>query len=247
MATDQLSFFVALTAGLLSFLSPCTLPLFPSYLSFITGASIADLKAPVADRRMRLAVLLNAVGFILGFSVVFVALGTSFGLLGGFLIDYKWVIARAGGVLIILFGLMVTGWLRLPFLMQERHIALKGRAAGYLGAFVVGITFAAGWIPCVGPILGSIFTLAGTAGTASTGAALLAVYSLGLAIPFFLSALALNRFLVLFARYKRFLPAVSTASGLLLILVGALLVTNYFTILASYTLQFTPEWLFRRL
>ncbi len=147
----------------------------------------------------------------------------------------------------VLFGLYVAGWLRLPVLLRERRIELKDRPAGYLGAVLIGITFAAGWIPCVGPILGSILLLASTTKMAATGVSLLLAYSLGMALPFIASALAFSRFLTLFDRHKRFLPAVSVISGLFLILVGGLLMSDQFTVLAGSALRFTPQWLFDRL
>jgi len=243
----NLSVLVAMLAGLLSFLSPCVLPLFPSYLSFVAGVSYDELAGPAASARARRAVLGSSILFIAGFSFVFVALGLPFSILGQALAKHQRTISQVGGAFIIAMGLYVAGWLRIPFLMRYWKVEMQARPAGYLGAFLAGITFAAGWTPCVGPILGAILTLAGTVGKASTGVLMLAAYSLGLAIPFFLGALALNRFLALFDRYKRFLPAVSTASGLLLVAVGLLLVTNYFTTLSALALRLTPAWLYRYL
>jgi len=246
-ATGSLSILVAMLAGLLSFLSPCTLPLFPSYLSFVAGVSYDELTGPAASPGMRRAVVANSLCFIGGFTLAFVALGLPFSYLGQALGKHQRLIAQVGGIFIIAMGLYVAGWLRIPFLMRYWKLEVKARPAGYLGAFLAGLTFAVGWIPCVGPILGSILTLASTVGKASTGLLMLLGYSLGLAIPFFLSALALNRFLTFFDRYKRFLPVVSTVSGLLMIAVGALLVTDYFTILNRAALQLTPAWLFQYL
>ena len=243
----NLSVLVAMLAGLLSFLSPCVLPLFPSYLSFVAGVSYDELAGPAASARARRAVVTSSLFFILGFSMVFVALGLPVSVLGQALARYQRKVSVVGGVFIIAMGLYVAGWLRLPFLMRYWKVEMKARPAGTLGAFLAGITFAAGWTPCVGPILGSILTLASTVGKASTGMLMLAAYSLGLAIPFFLGALALNRFLALFDRYKRFLPVVSTVSGLLMVSVGLLLVTDYFTVLARLALQFTPGWLYKYL
>ncbi len=245
-AADQLSVAVAMGAGALSFLSPCVLPIFPSYLSFVTGLSLEDMQAG-REAATRRRTLLSALLFILGFSLVFVSMGASLSLVGSFLFDYQGVIRRVGGVLIVLFGLQVGGWLRVPFLLRERRLEFRRRPAGYLGAFLVGVTFAAGWTPCVGPILGSVLSLASAAGTARTGTLLLASYSLGLAIPFFLSALAVDRFFTVFHRFKRFLPVLNTVAGAILILVGALLVTNYFSALAALTIRLTPQWLVDRL
>ena len=248
LGTDEvLTIWMALGAGILSFLSPCVLPIFPSYLSFITGLSFSELSGSVNNVRTRRAIILNALCFIFGFSVVFMALGASFSLLGQLLFDYQQILRKVGGVLIILFGLYIAGFLTLPFLTRTFQLELKDRPAGYLGAFIVGVTFAAGWTPCVGPILGSILLYASTAKTAYTGIMMLGAYSLGLAIPFFLSALALNRFLDYFDRFKRLIPVVSTVGGIFLIFVGGLLLTNYFTLLSTYALRLTPQWLWQRL
>jgi cytochrome c-type biogenesis protein len=244
---ESVTIWVAMGAGILSFLSPCVLPIFPSYLSFVTGLSFGELSGSVANARTRRAIILNSLCFILGFSVVFMSLGASFSLLGRLLFDYQQILRKVGGVLVIFFGLYFAGLLKLPFLMRNIRVELRDRPAGYLGAFIVGVTFAAGWTPCVGPILGSILLYASTARTASTGILMLGAYSLGLAIPFFLSALALNRFLGFFDRFKRVMPAVNVAGGIFLVFVGALLLTNYFTLLSAYALRLTPQWLWQRL
>lgn len=247
MGTAQVSVLVAVGAGLLSFLSPCVLPLIPSYLAFVGGLSLDEIQGPVLHARHRRHLLLRSLAFIAGFSAIFIAFGASATALGQLLFDYQLVIRRVGGVLVILFGLHIAGWLTLPFLMRERHLELKGRPGGFLGAFLVGVTFAAGWIPCVGPILGSILLMAGTAQTAGQGIFLLAAYSAGLAVPFLLSALLFSRFLRFFNRFRRLLPWVSRLSGVFLMLVGLLLLTDYFTWLSTLALQLTPDWLFRRL
>jgi len=244
MPAPDLSILVAMAAGILSFLSPCVLPLFPSYLSFIAGVSFDEIQGSVANRRTRRAILLNSLFFILGFSLVFIALGAGATLVGRILFQQQGVIRRIGGVLVILMGLYVGGWLRIPFLMREWRVELKDRPAGYLGAVLVGITFAAGWTPCIGPILGSILTLASMSQTASTGILMLAAYSLGLAIPFFVSSLAIHRFVALFDRFKRFLPLVTRGSGLILVALGVLLISDYFTVLSRLAFSLTPEWMF---
>ncbi len=244
MPAPDLSILVAMAAGLLSFLSPCVLPLFPSYLSFIAGVSFDEIQGTVANRRTRRAILLNSLLFILGFSLVFIAMGAGATLLGQILFQQQGVIRRIGGVLVILMGLYVGGWLRIPVLMREWRVELKDRPAGYFGALLVGITFAAGWTPCIGPILGSILTLASVSQTASTGILMLAAYSLGLAIPFFVSSLAIHRFVVFFDRFKRFLPVVTRGSGLILVALGVLLISDYFTVLSRLAFSLTPEWMF---
>lgn len=244
---EALTIWMAMGAGVLSFISPCVLPIFPSYLSFVTGLSFGELSGSVDNVKTRRAIILNALCFILGFSVVFMSLGASFSLLGRLLFDYQQMLRKIGGVLVILFGLYIAGFLKLPFLTRTVRLELQDRPAGYLGAFIVGVTFAAGWTPCVGPILGSILLYASTAKTAYTGILMLGAYSLGLAIPFFLSALALNRFLDYFDRFKRLMPVVSAVGGIFLVVVGGLLLTNYFTILSAYALRLTPQWLWQRL
>lgn len=237
---------VAFSAGLFSFLSPCVLPLFPSYLSFITGMSVADLTgelSPAARRR----VLLNALAFVIGFSLVFVALGASFSAAGQLLLDYREWIRRAGGVLIVVFGLYIAGLLKLGLLGVTTQWQIRQKPAGYVGSFAVGVTFAIGWTPCVGPILGAILSLAGTAETVQVGIGLLVAYSAGLGIPFLLSALALGAFLRFFKSYRPYIPAIERFAGLILIVVGVLVFTNYYVVLNAWAISLTPEWLLRRL
>jgi cytochrome c-type biogenesis protein len=237
---------VALSAGLFSFLSPCVLPLFPSYLSFITGMSVSDLAgdlAPAARRR----VLLNALAFVLGFSMVFVALGASFSAVGQVLLDHRDWIRRIGGALIVVFGLYIAGILRIGLFGQTTQWHVRDKPAGYLGSLLVGVTFAVGWTPCVGPILGGILSLASTTETVQRGVGLLIAYSAGLGIPFVLSALALQSFLRFFKRYRPFIPVVERAAGVVMVAVGVLVLTNYYVILNTWAISLTPEWLLRRL
>ena len=247
MAGD-LSILVAFVGGLFSFLSPCVLPLFPSYLSFITGMSLEELQSTAADDgRRRRWILAHSLAFVAGFSVVFVAMGASFSALGQFLFDYRDRIRLMGGLLIIAFGLYVAGVLPLDFLGRYRRLQLRAKPAGLVGSWMVGVTFAIGWTPCVGPILGSILSLAGAAETVSTGVALLVAYSAGLALPFLLSSIALSAFLAVFRRFRPWIPVVERASGVLLVVVGVLVATNYFIVLNSYALSLTPQWLLKRL
>ncbi len=243
---ESLGVAVAFSAGLLSFLSPCVLPLFPSYLSFITGMSVDRLAADVSVGS-RGRVVLHSLAFIVGFSFVFIALGASFSAAGQFLLDYREWIRIAGGLFIIVFGLYIAGILRVGIFGRTRQIEIKTKPAGYLGTFAVGVTFAIGWTPCVGPILGSILSLAGTAETVRKGIGLLMAYSAGLALPFFLSSLALGAFLKFFKRYRAAMPVVERVAGVLLVFVGLLVVTNYFVILNSYAISLTPQWLLKRL
>ncbi len=225
MNTD-VSYPLAFLAGLLSFLSPCVLPLLPSYVSFITGMSFEDLTGEVNRARVRYLTITNSIIFILGFSSIFILLGASSSYVGSLLMQYQEWIRIIGGILIIIFGLFVAGILKMDFLMRERKIHLSGRPAGYIGTFVIGMTFAAGWTPCIGPILGTILLYASTKGSAAYGLKLLTVYSLGLGIPFFLSALAFNSFLSYSRKLQRYMRVIMLISGLLLIIFGIMLLTN---------------------
>jgi len=223
---QDISFPLAFLAGILSFLSPCVLPLIPSYVSFITGISFKDLTVGVDRKRVHYLTMTNSLAFIAGFSSVFIGLGISSSAIGGFLFQYMDMIRIIGGVLVIIFGFFIAGFLKLDFLMREKKIHLSGKPAGYIGTFIVGMTFAAGWSPCIGPILGAILVYAGAKGSALYGFQLLAVYSLGMAIPFFLSALAINVFLSYSPKIAKFMRVIMIASGLLLIIFGVLLLTD---------------------
>jgi len=241
-----ISMAVAASAGFLSFLSPCVLPLVPSYLAFVAGASLGDLRERPRGA-VRRTLLLNALGFVVGFSLVFVAMGAAVTLLSGWLLSYRGLVQKVGGILIILFGLYLIGVFRVSFLMRQFHLPISGRPAGLLGSVAVGVTFGASWTPCVGPALGSILTLASTTQTVGDGVLLLVAYAAGLGVPFFASALAVDRFLAFFSRFRPFLPAVERVAGVLLVGVGLLLVLNYMSILNAYFISLTPQWLIERL
>jgi cytochrome c-type biogenesis protein len=240
---ESVGIFIALTAGVLSFLSPCVLPVVPSYLSFVTGMTLEDLQGDV-DRR---EVLLHSVLFVTGFSLIFMLLGASASFLGQFFRAYEIWIARVGGVLILVLGLHLMGAFRIGALMREKRVHLADKPAGKLGTLAVGAAFGAGWTPCIGPVLGAILTLAGTRETVWQGTALLGVYSLGLALPFLVAALALDWFLEKFQRYRRFVPVMEKASGALLVVLGLLLVTNQFAILTGYLARLTPDFILDRI
>lgn len=244
METQTIGLAVAFIAGILSFLSPCVLPLVPSYASLITGMSLEELTArdESATGRRR-ALLLNGGFFILGFSAVFIALGASATLLGSLFARYSDWVGRIGGVFIMLLGLHVLGVLRIPGAARERRFQFGGRPAGLTGSGLAGVAFGAGWTPCIGPVLGAILTLSATRGSLGEGVALLSVYSAGLAVPFLATTLALDRFLGALRRFRRWLPWVSRVSGALLLLVGALLASGAFTLLASYLARLTPAFL----
>lgn len=227
---DKISILVAFAAGLASFLSPCVLPLIPAYISFITGVSVKDL-TDTGDKKVQLnMVLLETSLFCLGFSIIFVLLGATITFLGGFLSAHQDIIRIAGGILIILFGLNITGLVKIKALQKEKKIHLKSKPVSLLGSFVVGVVFAVGWTPCIGPILGSILALAAMKGSIGQGVVLLCAYSLGLAIPFFITSIAINGFLRLFKKVNKYLNVISIVSGVILIIVGVLLVTNRFQI-----------------
>lgn len=241
---ESVSVAIALTAGLLSFLSPCVLPLVPSYLSFVTGMTLDDLQDEEIDRRV---ILVQAGLFVLGFSAVFMLLGASASFLGQFFRVYEVWLARVGGVLIIILGLHLMGVFRITALLRERRMHLADKPAGHLGTLAVGAAFGAGWTPCIGPVLGAILTLAGTSETIWSGVGLLAAYSVGLAVPFLLAAVALGHFLSAFKRFRRWIPILEKASGALLIILGILLLTGTFTVLSSYLTRFTPAWVLERI
>jgi len=232
-----ISLFVAFAAGLLSFLSPCVLPLIPSYVGFLTGLSAEELQV------RRGTALVHALWFVAGFGLIFILLGASASVLGALFLRSQVWIARVGGGLIILFGLYLLDIMRPAFLVRERRIHLVRKPLGYVGSSVAGLVFGAAWTPCIGPILGAILTLAATRSSIGQGTALLAVYTLGLALPFLLTALALDRFLVWFQRFRPYLVWVERLAGVLLILLGILLVTDRFTLLANWLQGVTPEWL----
>jgi len=240
---DQIGILIALSAGVLSFLSPCVLPLVPSYLTFVTGMSLEDLQEGV-DRR---ATLIHATLFVVGFSTIFILLGASASFLGQFFKHYETLIARLGGVVIILLGLHMVGVFRLLPLMREKRFHLRDKPAGYLGTVGVGIAFGAGWTPCIGPVLGAILTYGFSQDTMWAGVGLLTVYSIGLAIPFLVAALALDWFLQAFKRFRRFMPIVEKVSGGLLVFLGVLLLTGSFTILSSWLARFTPSFILDRI
>lgn len=222
----DISFPLAFMAGVLSFLSPCVLPLVPSYVSFITGISFEDLKKGVDRRRIRYLTITNSLAFILGFSAIFIVLGASSSAVGRFLFAYQEWIRVIGGILVIIFGLFVAGFIKLDFLTKDKKIHLRGKPAGYVGTFIIGMTFAAGWTPCIGPILGTILLYASSKASAFYGFKLLAVYSFGLALPFFISSLAFNSFLSYSRKIHKYMRVIMIISGLLLIIFGIMLLTN---------------------
>ncbi|MDB4874597.1 MAG: cytochrome c biosis protein transrane region [Gemmatimonadetes bacterium] len=220
-----------------SFLSPCVLPLIPSYITFITGMTLDDVQ------RSRRVALVHALLFVLGFSLIFLALGASATLLGRLLVTYRVWISRVGGVLVLAFGLYLLGVFNLGAFSRERRFHVTDKPLGYLGTLVVGIAFGAGWTPCIGPILGSILTYAASQGDLSRGVVLLGAYSLGLAIPFVLAAVAMERFLSAFSVLKSRMVWVNRLSGAVLVVVALLMITNYLVVITNAMQGWTPDFL----
>jgi cytochrome c-type biogenesis protein len=236
----SVSLFGALVAGLISFISPCVLPIVPGYLSFISGINMAQMKGTERPTGLALRVGLTSLAFVLGFSTVFVALGAAATMVGYYLQQYKRELGMVGGVVIIILGLHTAGILPIKWLLYEKRAEVKTRPLGLIGAYVVGLAFAFGWTPCIGPILGAILLYASQQETVSEGVLLLAAYSAGLGIPFVLSGLAINGFFAAFGRIRRHMKVVEYVSGALLVGVGLLLVTDRLTVLAQYFSKLFP-------
>jgi cytochrome c-type biogenesis protein len=232
--TQEISGLIAFSAGLLSFISPCVLPLVPSYVTYITGVSFKELKDAKSRSRLRWVTVSHSLLFIIGFSTIFILMGASASYLGQILARYQYWMMKGGGVLIIILGIHFTGIINLPFLQMERRFELRSKPLGYVGSFLVGIVFAAGWTPCIGPILSTILIYASTSQSFTKGLLLLAVYSLGLGVPFFLSSLAFNSFLSAFERIKRYMRVITLVSGLFMIAIGILFLTDTFREINAY-------------
>jgi len=230
---EDVTYSVALLYGLLSFFSPCVLPLIPSYFCFITGLSLEELtKAPHAAIRRK--IMLSTLAFVLGFSLVFIILGASASYVGGLLAEHKSIIRIAGGALIILFGLHLAGILRIPAFQYEKRLHIRQKPLHLMGTFLVGMAFGAGWTPCIGPILGSLLVLAQDKETVGQGMRLLSIYSLGLALPFILLSASINYLLVFTSKTKKVLRYANPVAGILLVLTGILLVTDKLRLLSFY-------------
>lgn len=241
MQAPSLGLTISFTAGLLSFLSPCVLPLIPSYVSFITGLSLDDVQ------RSRRVAMAHALLFIAGFTLIFLALGASATMVGRLLFRHRDWVERVGAVLVITLGLYLLGVFNFGALARERRYHFANKPLGYLGTLLVGMAFAAGWTPCIGPILGAVLTFTASAADLNRGLLLLLAYSLGLAVPFFLAALMIDRFMALFQRYRGALIWTSRLSGVLLIAVGLLMITGSMTMLTTWLQGLTPEALKNRL
>lgn len=232
--TENFSIFIALSAGFISFLSPCILPLIPSYMAFITGISLEELSHEKNLKRVRKIVIINSLLFILGFSIIFIALGASATFIGKFLSrNIRWF-EIVGGCVVILLGLHFIGIFRLKFLNREKKIHLKDKPLGFIGTILVGMAFGAGWTPCVGPILGAILTMAATTQNIFKGIVLLAFYSVGLGLPFLISGLIIHKFFEYFKAVRKYFKVITAVGGILLIILGVLLITGYFSSISSY-------------
>jgi cytochrome c-type biogenesis protein len=238
---DSVSLFGAMLAGLISFISPCVLPIVPGYLSFISGVNMAELKDGERPAGLARRVGITSLAFVLGFSTVFVALGAAATMVGYYLQQYKRELGMIGGVVIIILGLHTAGILPIKWLLYEKRAEVKTRPLGLIGAYVVGLAFAFGWTPCIGPILGAILLYASQQATVSEGVLLLMAYSAGLGIPFVLSGLAINGFFAAFGRIRRHMKVVEYVSGALLVGVGLLLVTDRLAVLAQYFSKLFPS------
>ena len=245
------TFLAAFVAGVLSFISPCVLPLIPGYLSYISGLTLDEMQgtggasaAAVAASRRR--VLIASIFFILGFSVVFVSLGAAASAIGQYLLEPGTgrlrLVTKLAGAVVIVFGLHTMGVLRIDWLYSEKRVQVERKPRGVFGAFVVGLAFAFGWTPCIGPILSGILAIAASKETVGQGIQLLAVYSLGLGIPFLITALALNHFFAAFAKIRRHYHKIEIASGLLLVAIGVLIFTDQFTIIARWLSPYLPTF-----
>ena len=240
VATAHLTVGIAFLAGLVSFVSPCVLPLVPAYLSFLTGSTVEELRESTrVDARAH--TVAHAVAFIAGFTIVFVLLGASASALGGALRANQILIARIGGAVVIILGLQMIGVLRWRWLASDTRVQVQNDRRSLVASVIVGLAFAAGWSPCIGPILAGILTLAAQENGVRQGAWLLFVYSMGLAVPFFATALAVGAILPALNRIKRFLPAIEMAAGAFMIATGVVLVTNSFLRIAGFFYQFVPQ------
>lgn len=234
MISQEVTYIGAFIAGLLSFLSPCVLPLIPSYIMYISGISYADLHAEHPSHVIRQKTIFHSLCFVCGFTAVFVLLGASATYIGSFLSAHATVIRKVGGILLVLLGIHVTGLLPFRFLLREKRVSITHKPAGYAGSFLVGIAFAAGWTPCIGPILAAILAVAATEERVYQGILLLLLYSLGLGVPFFLSALAMHRFLAVFNRFRKYIHTFEIITGILLMVIGVLIYSNWLTRLSGY-------------
>lgn len=236
----DVSLLAAFGAGLLSFISPCVLPLIPGYISYISGMSLEDMRTADAGARRRLIVA--TLSFILGFSIIFMAMGASASAIGQLLLEHLRIVQKIAGVIIVILGLHLMGVFRIGWLNRDARVHTSRKPATPFGAMVVGMAFGFGWTPCIGPILGGILAIAGSKTTVGEGVLLLAVYSAGLGVPFFLTSLAIDKFFAASAKVRRYYRAIELVSGALLILLGVLLFTGRFTLIIRWLTPYLPTF-----
>lgn len=245
---ENVTLLAAFIAGVLSFISPCVLPLIPGYLSFVSGVTLDDMRgtstggAALAPTGARRRAVIMSVAFVLGFSLVFISLGASATAIGTMLMDHLSLLGKIAGVVIILFGLHMMGVLRIGWLYSEKRMQTSGKPAGFFGAMLVGVAFAFGWTPCIGPILAAILAVAATQESVGEGVKLLAVYSAGLGVPFIATSLAINKFFAASARIRKHYHTIEVVSGVLLVIVGVLIFTNRFTVIAQLLTPYLPTY-----
>jgi cytochrome c-type biogenesis protein len=239
---QDVTLLAAFAAGFLSFVSPCVLPLIPGYISFVSGVSLEEMRADATPATSRLQVFVTSLAFVIGFSLVFVALGASATAIGKFLFARLPLFSKIAGAVLIVFGLHTMGVFRLAFLETEKRVHSQRKPAGPLGAVLVGIAFAFGWTPCIGPILGGILAIAGSKNSVTEGVTLLAVYSLGLGIPFLLTSLAINQFFGAAKRIRKYYHAIELASGALLVVIGVLIISGQLTIITRALQPYLPSF-----
>lgn len=227
----DISILLAFSAGLLSFLSPCVLPLVPAYISYLTGSSIEELKY----NKSKLFILSKSFGFVLGFSIIFILMGVSITSIGKLLITHKNLFRKIGGIIIIIFGSHTIGIFNLKLLYQEKRFLYFDKIKGPFSSLIMGMAFASGWTPCIGPILSSILIYATSMDSINKGVLLLVIYSIGLAIPFILTAMAIESFTEQFKKLSKYLPVISKISGILMIIIGIMIFTNKLALLSQYT------------
>jgi cytochrome c-type biogenesis protein len=230
--TENITYSAAIIAGLLSFFSPCILPLIPAYFSFITGLTLDELTENKKEVRQK--VILSTLFYVAGFSFIFILFGASASFLGGVASQYSWVVRYLGGGIILVFGLHLLGIINIKGFNFEKKIHVKKKPLHLMGVFVIGMAFGAGWSPCIGPMLGTILIVAGNQDTVLKGISLLAVYSAGLAIPFIIMSFFINSILGIMKRATKFIGALNKASGILLIIIGLLLIFDKFRLLANF-------------
>lgn len=237
---ESVSILTAFAFGVLSFISPCVLPIVPGYLSFISGVSFDEMQNAESRSKVRKKIAVNCAFFILGFSLVFIALGASATAVGQFLHDQINLISKVAGAIIIIFGIHMIGLFKIPFLNYEKRFNTSGKPLSLFGTFLVGMAFAFGWTPCIGPILAAILTIASQQDTVWKGVTLLSVYSLGLGLPFLLTGLSITLFYNVFNKLKRHLHKIEIVGGIFLVVVGILIMTNYLTVLSGYLSKWLP-------